>query len=139
VLRSTRPSLVLERCQDARRERGWAAALDQLDQRVQIDAVLAREVLGEFSVEAGLSQSCATPGDDVGRCSSRPGPFSGSKVHVSLARPREPFLPSPIAYLAPTRMWSICHEPEDAEKANRGGRLRRPGCAGTRPRPPAEL
>jgi hypothetical protein len=91
VLRSTRPSLVLERCQDARRQRGWAAALDQLDQRVQIDAALAREVLGEFGVEAGLSQSCATPGDDVGR-SSRPGLFSGSKVHVSLARRREPFL-----------------------------------------------
>jgi hypothetical protein len=139
VLRSTRLSLVLERRHDTRRERRRAAALDELDQRVQIDAALAREVLGEFGVEAGLSQSCATPGDDVGRWSSRPGLFSDSKVHVSLARRREPFLHPQIAYLAPTRMWSICHEPEDAEKANRGGRLRRPGCAGTRPRPPAEL
>ena len=137
MLRSTRPSLVLERRQDARRQRGWAAALDQLDQRVQIDAALARQVLGELGVEAGTSQSCTTPGDDIGRCSSRPVPFSGSKVHISLARRREPFLPSPIAYWARTRTWSICHEPEKTLRNPSGKSPPATKCGGTRS--PAEL
>jgi len=97
---------VLERRQDAGGERGGAAVLDKLDQRVKIHAALAREVLGELGVEAGLAQSCATPGDNVGRCSDRPGLISSSKVHVSLAHPREPFLPFPTENSAPSHVSS---------------------------------
>jgi hypothetical protein len=37
---------VLERRQDARRERWGAAALDQLDQSVQVHGALTRKLLG---------------------------------------------------------------------------------------------
>jgi hypothetical protein len=80
---------VLERRQDARRERWRAAALDQLDQSVQVHGALTRELLGQFVVEAGLAQSLATPGDDL----ARSGLASGSKCHASLARAGGQFLP----------------------------------------------
>ena len=85
---------MLERRQNARRERRRAAALDQPDQRVQIDAALAREVVCQFPVETGLAQSRSAPRDNVGRSSPEPCPFFGTKVHVSLAHASAPFLPS---------------------------------------------
>ena len=57
--------LMVERRQDPRRERRRAASLDQPDQRMQIHAALARELLGQRSAEAGLAQPCAAPGDRV--------------------------------------------------------------------------
>src|SRR5687767_11573358 len=78
-------SLVLERRQDARSQRRWTAALDQLDQGVQVNRTLARELLAEPVVEAGLAQSLAAPGDDFGRPRTRAGVLSGSKVHVPLS------------------------------------------------------
>lgn len=57
---------MLERRQDPRRKRWRAAALDQPDQRVQIHAALARQLLGERGAEACLAQPCAAPGDRVG-------------------------------------------------------------------------
>ena len=66
-LGSARAPLVFERRQDARRERRRAAALHQLDQCVQVHRALARELLGQPAVEAGLAQSRPAPGDDLGR------------------------------------------------------------------------
>jgi hypothetical protein len=96
---------VIERRQDTRRERRWATALDQLDQRVQVHAALARELLGQLGVEAGLAQSRAAPGDDVGRRRAGPGPLSGSQVHIPLAHPREPFLRARSTFAPPRIGW----------------------------------
>jgi hypothetical protein len=74
---------VLERRQDARGQRRWTAALDQLDQGVKVNRALARELLGEPVVEAGLAQSLAAPHDDLSRPRTQAGVLSGSKVHVS--------------------------------------------------------
>ena len=89
---STRTPLVLERRQDARRELWGAAALDQLDQGVQVNRALARELVGQLAVEAGVAQSCASPGHDVGCFSADAGLLSGSKVHLFLAHRGDQFL-----------------------------------------------
>ena len=76
---------MLERRKDTRRKRRQAAALDQPDQRVQIDAALAREVVCQFPFEASLAQSGSAPCDNVRRSSPEPSPFFGTKIHVYLA------------------------------------------------------
>ena len=93
MCRSTRSLIVLERRQDARRERRRTAALHELDQRVQIHRALARELLRKPGFEAGLAQPRATPGDYCGCFPARAGPLFALQVHASLAHPRELFLP----------------------------------------------
>jgi hypothetical protein len=83
---------VLEWRQDPRRELRRATALDQLDECVQIDPALARELPGQAPVEAGLAQACAAPGDDFGRPWACAGLWSASKVHVCLAPEQDLFL-----------------------------------------------
>ena len=73
---------MLERREDARRERRGAAALDQLDQGVEIHGTLARELFREPALEAGPTQSPPAPGDDLGRSPPGVGMFSGSELHV---------------------------------------------------------
>ena len=83
---------MLERRQDARRELWGAAALDQLDQGVQVNRALTRELVRQLAVEAGVAQSCAPPGHDVGCFSADAGLLSGSKVHLFLAQRGDQFL-----------------------------------------------
>jgi hypothetical protein len=83
---------VLERRQYARRELWGAAALDEPDQGVQVNRALARELLGQLGVEAGLAQTCAAPGDNLDRSSASAGLVCGSEVHISLALPSRQFL-----------------------------------------------
>ena len=92
---------MVERRQDPGRERRWATALNQADQRVQIHAGLTRELLGQRSAEAGLAQACAAPGNRVrhfcrrafaSRLSALSGLSVGPEVHAYLAPAREPFL-----------------------------------------------
>ena len=91
---------MVERRHDPGRERRRTAALDQLDQRVQVNCALARELLGQGCAETGLVQPGAPPrngvvGSSAGRrVSAGPRVSSGSEIHVSLAPAREPFLPS---------------------------------------------
>ena len=95
---------MLERRQDPRRERWRAAALDKLDQRVQIHAALVRQLLAQRRAEAGLAQPCTTPRNRVrgftalsrlafaSRLSALSGLSAGPQVHAYLAPLREPFL-----------------------------------------------
>jgi hypothetical protein len=85
-LRSVRAPLVVERREDARRERRRTAALDQPGQRVQVHTGLARECLREGRVEARVTKARAAPGDYVGRFLPGPSLLSGCKVHVLLAQ-----------------------------------------------------
>jgi hypothetical protein len=83
---------VLEWRQDVRRELWGAAALDQLDQGVQVNRALTRELVRQLAVEAGVAQSCASPGHDVGCFSADAALLSGSKVHLFLAHRGDQFL-----------------------------------------------
>jgi hypothetical protein len=90
---------VVERRHYAGRERGRIAALDQLDQRVQVNRAFVRQLLSPRGVETGLAQPGAPPGNRVVGClacrrlSAGSGLSSGSEIHISLAPAREPFLP----------------------------------------------
>jgi hypothetical protein len=92
VRRSTAPPFVLERSQYASREEGWAAALDQFDQRMEVYAALARELQRQLAVKAGLAQPGLAPRDDTRRRFAC-GRFCASWVHAPLAPPRRRFLP----------------------------------------------
>lgn len=78
--------LVVERREDARRERRRTAALDQPGQRVQVHTVLARQRLRERRVEARVTKARSAPIDYVGRFLPGPSLLSGCKVHVLLAQ-----------------------------------------------------
>ena len=52
---------VVERREDPRRERRWTAAIDELEQLVQVDAVRPRQPLGEIDRESGAGQSAGAP------------------------------------------------------------------------------
>ena len=103
---------MIERGQDPRRERRRATALNQADQRVQIDAGLMRELFCQRGVEAGLAEPRAAPGNRVRRFSiaSRPsfasrlsalsGLSVGPEVHAYLAPARAPFLRGESNYRA---------------------------------------
>jgi hypothetical protein len=78
--------LVVERREDARRERRRTAALDQPGQRVQVHTGLARQCLRDCRVEARVTKARAAPGDYVGRFLPGPSLLSGCKVHVLLAQ-----------------------------------------------------
>lgn len=84
--RSAPAPLVVERREDARRERRRTAALDQPGQRVQVHTVLPRQCLRECRVEARVTKARAAPGDYVGRFLPGPSLLSGCEVHVLLAQ-----------------------------------------------------
>ena len=94
---------MLEWRQYACREPRRATALDELDESVQIDPALARELLGQTPVEAGLAQPRAAPGDDLGRPWACAGLWSASKVHVCLAPEQDLFLLPSGRALGPLR------------------------------------
>jgi hypothetical protein len=96
-LRSARAPLVVERREDARRERRRAAALHQPGQRMEVHTALARQFLREYRVEAGVTKTRAAPGDYVGRFLPGPSLLSGCKVHALLAHCDPPLLPPQIA------------------------------------------
>jgi hypothetical protein len=85
MARSTCASVVVERRQDARGQRGWTAALDEFDQRVQVDRALARQLLRQAVVEARLAQARAAPRRDLGGPGAWAGVLSGSYVHVCVS------------------------------------------------------
>jgi hypothetical protein len=74
---------MVERRQDARRERRRAAALHQLDQRVQVHATVMRDLARELVVKARPAQSRATPANDRRCFSARHDAFSALQVHIS--------------------------------------------------------
>jgi hypothetical protein len=81
-LRSVRAPLVVERREDARREWRRTAALDEPGQRMEVHTALARQFLRESRIEAGVTQACTAPGDDIGRFLPGLSLLSGNKVHV---------------------------------------------------------
>ena len=87
---------MVERREDARRERRRAAALDKPGQRVQVYTLLARQFLRECRVEAGVAKARAAPGDYVGRLLRGSGLLSGFKVHVFLAHRDGALLPAEL-------------------------------------------
>ena len=82
--RSTAPPFVLERRNDTSRKGRWAAALDQLDQRMQVHAALARELLRQLAVKAGLAEPGLAPRDDARRRFAG-GPSCAVWVHASFS------------------------------------------------------
>jgi hypothetical protein len=90
---------MVERRHDPGRERRRAAALDQLDQRMQVDRALARELLGQGRPETRLMQAGPPPCDGVvassagRRLAAGPKVSSGSEIHALLAPSGEHFLP----------------------------------------------
>jgi len=108
---------MVERRHDPGRERRRTAALDQLDQRVQVDRALARELLGQGRAETGLAQPGAPPRDGVvGSSAGRRLPAglrvsSGSEIHVSLAPARRSFLPTNNGAGAPKNAHAVSGSP----------------------------
>jgi hypothetical protein len=94
-LRSVRAPLVVERREDARRKWRRTAALDQPGQRMEVHTALARQFLRESRIEAGVTQACASPCDDVGRFLPGLSLLSGNQVHVYLAHGDPSLLPTP--------------------------------------------
>ena len=81
-----------DRRQDARDKRRRAAALNQLDQGVQVHPRVTRDLLGQLEVEARAQQSLQPPADPAGRCPAGTDLLSTMQVHISLAHPHESFL-----------------------------------------------
>jgi hypothetical protein len=98
---------VVERRHYAGRERRRTAALDQLDQRVQVNRAFVRQLLSQGGVETGLAQPGAPPGNRVVSClgcrrlSAGLVMSPGSEIHASLAPPRLVFLPSNLIFEEP--------------------------------------
>jgi hypothetical protein len=84
---------VVERREDVRREWRRTAALDQPGQRMEVHTALARQLLRESRIEAGVTQTCTAPRDDIGRFLPDFSLLSGNKVHVYLAHRDPPLLP----------------------------------------------
>jgi hypothetical protein len=60
---------------------------------MEVDTALARQFLREPRIEAGVTQACTAPGDDIGRFLLGFSLLSGNKVHVHLAHCDPPLLP----------------------------------------------
>jgi hypothetical protein len=122
VGRSVGAALVVERREDARRERRRAAALDQPGQRVQVHTELLRQFLRERPAEAGVAKPRAAPGHYVGRFLPGPSLLSGSKVHVFLARRELALLPAGSKAGAPGRPCTETGDRNDATAIVMGSR-----------------
>jgi hypothetical protein len=84
--------LMVERGEDARRERRLTAALHELYQRVKVDGAIARQLFRELRAEARAPEPSAAPPSDGGGLARRRVGFA-CDVHVSLAPPPGRFLP----------------------------------------------
>ncbi len=78
------PLARLERGGDADGELGPATALDELDQRVNVRALIARERGRQLGGEAGLGELAAPPGRDCGALDSI-WPEAGPHVSLGVA------------------------------------------------------
>jgi hypothetical protein len=68
---STRAGLGVERSEDPRRERGRTAAVDEVENRVQIDAAVSRESGGLLGNEPGGEEAAASPPDHGAKLCAR--------------------------------------------------------------------
>jgi hypothetical protein len=84
---------MVQRSQDARRERRRTAVLDQLDQGMEIHRTLHRQLTGQIAVEASVSQPRTTPRGDVPGRLAAGGCVSVRRVHDYFAAPHAQFLP----------------------------------------------
>jgi hypothetical protein len=130
---------VLERRQDPCRELRRAAALDELDERVQVHPAFARELVGQTRLEARPAQTRSAPRHDVGRPAATAGVVSDSKVHASLAPGPARFLPRSrfTRGACAARDWRTCFRPPPPGRARPGFRGVERETRGPEPRPPA--
>jgi hypothetical protein len=56
--------VVVQRSEYPCRDRGWAAAIDELENGVEVDAAVARQPSGQIGSEPGGNQASAAPPDD---------------------------------------------------------------------------
>jgi hypothetical protein len=60
-------AVAINRCEDARRQLGRAATIDQLEQRVKVDRAVTGEPSSQVRAAARADQAAATPLDDLNR------------------------------------------------------------------------